>query len=209
MKKIYTCLLLTLVWHLAISQAKNTQKSISLSNQAIERLNNGDYASCISLCNKANYLDKKNYDAYFLRGRAEEYSGRYDDAIKDFNEYIKLMPNRYDGYLERGQLKDMPQVGDYIGAIQDYNIGIKLSPKNWNLFYSRGCAKDNLLDYTGAMIDYTKAISLDPTVSLPYYTRGLLKIKNGDKDGGLLDLSKSGELGYSEAYKIIQKYNKQ
>jgi len=41
-------------------------------------------------------------------------------------------------------------------------------------------------------------------LSLAYFYRGLAKIELKNKQSGCADLSKSGELGFSDAYDVIQ-----
>jgi hypothetical protein len=66
--------------------------------------------------------------------------------------------------------------------------------------------KSALGDQRGAIQDCTSAIKLNPKYAEAYYVRGLIKHSLGDENGGCLDLSKSGELGYTQAYKVISDY---
>ena len=63
-----------------------------------------------------------------------------------------------------------------------------------------------LKDYRGAIEDFTKAVELNSEDSEAFMNRGMARITIGQKESGCLDLSKSGELGYSEAYRAIKEF---
>ena len=72
------------------------------------------------------------------------------------------------------------------------------------------CIRDRIKsaigDQRGAIQDCTSAIKLSPKHAEAYYVRGLIKHSLGDENSGCLDLSKAGELGYTQAYKVISDY---
>ena len=94
----------------------------------------------------------------------------------------------------------------YYIAIKYFNNAIKANPKYPNAFLGRGIAKNQIGDDRGAIADYNKAIKLDPNYARAYLGRGLSKKLLGDIDEACLDLSKAGELGYDDAYRLIQQY---
>ncbi len=73
------------------------------------------------------------------------------------------------------------------------------------LLIVRGNAKYGLEDLRGAMLDYNKGIEIDPFNYKLFYHRGNAKLLLEDLNGACLDYSKSGELGFEDAYKIIQR----
>jgi tetratricopeptide (TPR) repeat protein len=58
-----------------------------------------------------------------------------------------------------------------------------------------------------AFDDYTRAIDLNPHFAEAYYNRGLVQIYMKDTRKGYLDISKAGELGITQAYDLINRYN--
>ena len=74
--------------------------------------------------------------------------------------------------------------------------------------FQQGIDKFKLQDFTGAIQAYNKAIELDPNYAEAYYVRGCFKESLKDKQGALKDYSKAGELGYTDAYKQIQRIQK-
>ena len=98
---------------------------------------------------------------------------------------------------------------DYSEAISDLNKAIKLHPGFAYAYYNRA----NLYALSGmlpeAADDYTKAIELNPHFAEAYYNRGLIQIYMKDTRKGCLDISKAGELGITEAYKVLKNYSNQ
>jgi tetratricopeptide (TPR) repeat protein len=74
------------------------------------------------------------------------------------------------------------------------------------IFLDSATRKDSLGDYISAIADYNKAIELDPKNARAYFIRGLAKLSLNENDGACLDWSKAGELGFGEAYDMIQKH---
>lgn len=168
-----------------------------------------DYKGAIVDFTKAITFDQKNSETFVIRANAKEELNDYTGAMGDYTTAIMLNPkNRYI-YNLRGNLKQY-NLKDYRGAILDYNKALSLNPEFpiFSSFYytNRGNAKYNIKDYKGAILDYTKAISLDPEEGENYFNRGDAKIKIKDKIGGCKDLSKAGELGYNEAYSLINEH---
>jgi tetratricopeptide (TPR) repeat protein len=127
-------------------------------------------------------------------------------AIADYNRTIKLDPVQSLAYYKREVLKSNLQ--DFKGAIADFDRAIEISPNYESAYINRGSMKGNLKDFKGAIDDFDMAIELNPENGLVYYNRGLIKIYSGQKDSGCLDLSKAGDLGYSNAYELINKFCK-
>ena len=155
--KIPVFLLILFLPVFCLSQPNNLKTAKQYFLKANQYYEQRDYEQSIKYCD----LSLKYYkipDAYLIRGRDNEFLGRNTEALNDFNICINISPKKADFYLDRGQLKSNPNVGDYIGAIQDYNKGIELDHKSWNLFYSRGCAKEDLTDDIGAMLDFNQSI---------------------------------------------------
>lgn len=157
---------------------------------------------------------EQNFDQAQSRHEAGDYTG----SIKYLNEIIKSDPNNFAAFYNRGQAKF--NLGDYLGAIDDYNRAIEIYPQYFDAFAGRGNVKGFMADYLGAVSDFTSAILLyqenlksktpiilqDQKIARWYLLRGSYKHLLNDKINGCLDLSKAGELGLTEAYKLINKY---
>lgn len=95
---------------------------------------------------------------------------------------------------------------DYTAAIMDMAKAASIYPEFPYVYYNMG----NLLclsnEFPQAIEQYTKAIGLYPGLAEAYYNRGLVLIYVKDKEKGCIDMSKAGELGISDAYRVIGKY---
>ncbi len=97
-------------------------------------------------------IDKRAWDKFKLM--------QYEEAIKDFDEAIRLNPNEYFIYCHRGQAKVL--LKQYDEAIKDYNEAIRLSPNHHKLYIQRGSSKALLKQYDEAIKDFDEAIRLNP-----------------------------------------------
>jgi FK506-binding protein 4/5 len=59
---------------------------------ALCHLKLGEHAECIRACDKALELDPKNEKCLFRRGQSYMSMSGYQEAIKDFQEVLKLNP---------------------------------------------------------------------------------------------------------------------
>lgn len=95
---------------------------------------------------------------YKKRGTAKQKLKRYKEAIKDYDEVIKIDPKNGYVYCMRGDAKaDLKQ---YEEAIKDYDEAIKIDP-NYAYYIKRGFAKENLGKYEEAIKDYDEAIKIN------------------------------------------------
>lgn len=132
---------------------------------------------------------------------------RYESAIGDYDEAIKLKPNFAEVYVMRGEVKY--KLGDYKSAIVDFDKGIELKPEtvetDYHLAYAygyRGLAKSDLGDYKSAISDFDAAIRLVPDDAQVYSNRGLAKHLLGSQESALADLNEAIRLDpdFAEAY---------
>ena len=92
------------------------------------------------------------------RGMENSQNGRYDQALKDFNDALKLKPNdamliTYRGvvYYAKGQT-DL--------AMKDFNRAIEIDPKGGKAYYQRGMIYANQEKFAQAVPELKKAKSL-------------------------------------------------
>jgi tetratricopeptide (TPR) repeat protein len=104
-------------------------------------------------------------------GRACLDTGKYDDAIADYDKAIALDPNYATAYSNRGIVYH--KQSEFDRAIADFTKAIALNPKDAAAYNNRGNAYKNKDDLDRAVADYDKAIKLNPKLALAYYNRGL------------------------------------
>lgn len=117
---------------------------------------------------------------YRERGYARWWLKKYDPAIADLTEAIRLDPTDSTTYAYRGELLSYQK--KHQAAIEDLTKAIELSPKSGRYYYSRGAAYDWLKDVDKAFADYDKAIELNYDLRKSHLAKGNLnsRMKNFD-----------------------------
>jgi tetratricopeptide (TPR) repeat protein len=164
---------------------------------------NGIRASAL---NASGYMrispgDLENAPYYRYRANAYANKGDYDRAIADYTEAIKLDPNDFLAYRNRGGVYHHIK-GDFDRAIADYTQAIRLDPNDEYTFEVRGYAYAFKGEHDRAIADYTQAIKLNPNYSFAYNNRGFAYFAKGDFDRAIADYTQAIRLdpNYSLAY---------
>lgn len=116
----------------------------------------GLIAICLALTSihadpEADRLVFEGTDAYKARN--------YDLAINKLTESIKLDPQNYTAYNNRGlTYRDK---GDYDAAIADFTTALKIKT-DWFIYYNRGTAYHEKKENDSAIADFNKALKLNP-----------------------------------------------
>jgi tetratricopeptide (TPR) repeat protein len=121
--------------------------------------------------------------SWMLKGRLHNFMGNGEQAIADYDEAIRLGPQRAFLFLERGTVRSRKV--DYDGARMDYEQAIKLDPNNENgagaLAWSlKGDVNSLKGDLEQAIVAYDEAIRLDPKSATFYVNRGTLWRSRGE-----------------------------
>jgi len=107
-------------------------------------------------------------------------------------------------YLKKGNTQ--LELKNYKEALDELNKAIVLDVENGEAYAYRGMAKYHLKDYKNAMADFDKALKILPDYGEVYDLRGICKSELGDKTGACEDWNKAFELGFNQAYNLIEKY---
>jgi tetratricopeptide (TPR) repeat protein len=122
------------------------------------------------------YFDERvranNQDAFALarRGRAWKEQGKYEKALTDLNEAIRLDPERPAYFSNRGLVYD--RLDEYDRAIGDYSEALRRDPTDAQTHCHRGRAYRAKKDLEQAINDFNQAIRLDPQLADAYFHRG-------------------------------------
>lgn len=153
----------------------------------------------------ANHVNKGNsyYD-----------EGRYDAAIKEFSEAIKLNPAFSNAYYYLANAHN--QKGDYDAAIANYTQAIKLDSSFTNAYFNRGLTYQQKKNLDLALDDYSQAIKLNPNLEPAYINRANVYLDKEDYSNAIADLSqaiklKNSSLAYynrGNIYQELSDYNK-
>ncbi len=122
-----------------------------------------DYPLCVKDLNF--YLDHTpQADAYDLRGQAYNAMKRYENAVDDYSDAIRIRPNDESFYIHRAISRN--NAGDKNAALSDCNSALSIAPRNASYLHFRGDLKEGLGDHQGAVADWRAARQLgDTTVS--------------------------------------------
>lgn len=114
------------------------------------------------------------------RGRGRYYydSGKYQEAIKDFDMAVKLNPQFVEAYDSLGNAYF--KLGNYQEAIKNFSMAIELAPQDADFYYNRGIAYRKTGNYQQAAHDLNTAINLNPQYAEAYFGIGNIYFTLGD-----------------------------
>ena len=147
------------------------------ATQGYEQLAQEKYTEALASFQGVLSEQSTHTDSLYGSARAKFKLERHEEAIRDFDRLINLIPKNATYYSERGVALHL--AGDNERALEDFNEGVVLEPLNPYRYSSRAYIKDRMGNYQGAIDDYTKAIELDPEDAIAYNNRGLVEEKLG------------------------------
>ena len=116
--------------------------------------------------------------AYYNRANIFYGTRDYDQAIKYYNQAIKLQPDNADALNQRCGARAI--VGELKAALEDCNAALSLKPNNATALDHRGMAYLKLGQPDQALVDYDEALKLNPNSPAALYGRGVAKLMKGD-----------------------------
>jgi tetratricopeptide (TPR) repeat protein len=180
----------------ACKDAKAFSSEVDTGSRQENASNQKASAVRIEACTRAINSTGWRYDnlswAYANRGDAYRIAGKTDLALADYDQSIRLEPNRSITFHNRGLAYQAK--GDLDHAVADYSQAIdkwhlrKTSSKRDYLSH-RAVAYTHRGDLMLAMADYTAAIRLVPHDSDLYFNRGQLFKATNDLDRAIADYS--------------------
>lgn len=126
-------------------------------------------------------------DAHYLRAVCLAELGRFNEAIEDLNEALKLDPTDTKALSLRAEF--ISETGKDDAAINDFSAAIKQNPKDWTKYQLRGNAYLKLGKVKEAMQDFSEIIKQNPKDPGSYLIRALARERNADFEGALADYS--------------------
>lgn len=128
----------------------------------------GRCEEAIAEYNRATQLDPMLADAYQGRGFCYDALGDYEQALRDYDDAIRLLPSA-PAYSDRGVT--YTNLGKYERAIQDFDEAIRLKPSNALYYTNRAVAYADLGQFARAIEDNDEALKLDRSFPLAYFNR--------------------------------------
>ncbi len=147
-----------------VAQAQGNKEANKLAREGAEASKNQDYDKAVELLRKATALDRKYTAdlavAYQQRGFAFAKDQKYQDAVQDFTEALKINSRDTRIYEQRAAIEMKLQ--DYDKALADYSEAIKLKPNEVRYYLYRSYIYETKGDLENSMADTEKALKLDP-----------------------------------------------
>jgi tetratricopeptide (TPR) repeat protein len=131
-------------------------------------------------------LNPDDPQSYYNRANAYYGKEEYQQAIKDFDEAIRLQPDYYDAYDNRGLAYG--HMGEYARAVRDFGKATALDPNRPNAYFNRSTILARTGDYDGALKDLAQVIRLTPDDADTYYNRAIIYHRKGEDDRSIEDL---------------------
>ncbi len=145
---------------------------------------------------------EKHQTAYteFYIGLTAYQKGKYEDALKHYDQAIDINPQFAEAYNNRGITKD--RLGRHEEAIADYDQATRINPQFAEAYYNRGTTKDVLGRHEEAIANYDQAIRINPQYAQAYYNRGNAKDVLGRHEEAIADYDQAIRINpqYAQAY---------
>jgi tetratricopeptide (TPR) repeat protein len=143
------------------------------------------YEEALEACAAALKLSPQQAQPHEVCGRALLALGRYDQAEKSFDEYLrKGGAKTTDLFRGRGLARMI--LRKYPEAVEDYTRALELAPDG-DSYQHRGWAHFFSDAWKLALRDFSKAVELDPAAGDAYTGRGLARVMLGDYRGAVAD----------------------
>ena len=107
----------------------------------------------------------------FYKGLTAQSKEELEEAIVHYSESIRLNPQRYETYMNRGSI--YITTGELDLAIRDFDSAIALNPELASAYVGRGLARRQRGDVEIALSDYNKALELEPDNARAHSFRGI------------------------------------
>jgi tetratricopeptide (TPR) repeat protein len=158
----------------------------NIENQAISINQSPIQPGVSSLEENASTLNDRGVDLYA--------QGKYDEAIKCYDEAIEIDPQSSLAWNNKGAA--LFSLGKYDEALQAYDRAIEIAPKYASAWNNKGSALYNEGKYNEAIQAYDRAIDIDSEYANAWHNNGLaLKALGRTKDADAA-FAKAKKLGY-------------
>lgn len=126
---------------------------------------------------------------YVLRGNYLLKTGRFYDALDDYNSALLLNDHNGKTYYHRGKAKF--SLNNIEGAEMDFNIAAERGYSGPELYNDRGNARQLLGNNKGALEDFNMALKLKPGFAEAIINRGNTFLFTADYKNAILDYDKA------------------
>lgn len=142
-----------LAWLLATTLVWRGRSQISV-RAAVRHLRRNEIAQAIAVMDALVRAEPGQAEHYRFRAELYRLSGHLDDAERDYQQVVHILPDRIDGYL--GLAEVALQRGEYERALAHARQAAKGAPRDWRVAYSLALIADRLGD-ANAALEYAQA----------------------------------------------------
>src|SRR5262245_6705971 len=143
--------------------------------------------------------------AVTAKGDEEADKKNFDEAIKKYNEAIRLDPSYALAYY--GRVRAYVGKESFDEALSDFNEAIRLDANYVKAYVGRGDVYWQKRNLDSALADYNRAIELDPKLSDAYTKRGKVLTEKGSLDKAVVDYNHAIELSPSDSTAFLWRGN--
>jgi tetratricopeptide (TPR) repeat protein len=143
--------------------------------------------------------DEKIIDS--LRGLAGAffYSGEYEKSLSHYNNIIKIKPNNYEAWNNKGLV--LCELGRYDEAIKALDKAVEINPDNYGLRNNQGLILFELGKYDEAIKAFDKAIEINPDNHEVWNNKGLVLCELGRYNEAIKAYDKAIEIN-PDSYEV-------
>jgi Tfp pilus assembly protein PilF len=135
-------------------------------------LDQEDYTTALKAFSEATTRDPRDaLAAWIMMGCCDQKLHRYEDAIRDYTQVIRINPNIGYAYLHRGDA--FYNLNRFEDALRDYTQAIRIDSNSAMAYLGRAGSYLNFNRHEDAIRDFTIALRLDANLALAYFGRGI------------------------------------
>lgn len=148
--------------------------------------------ACTELIDR-DILDRDDrFLAFAHRGAAYVAQGDMQHALDNYNEAIRLAPNKAYLYQNRGVVYEARS--DDEAALRDFDTAVRIDSKDADAFRQRAKIYESRGNYTYARADYSEAIGLQPKTPALWSDRGYACLLQQDYESAIRDETQAIQL---------------
>lgn len=145
----------------ALTQSDREQTLSACQNQR-QQARQQIILSCTQIINSPNEINEVRSLAYYHRSESQRALRKFDEALADINEAIRLNRNWAEARYLRGLVRlDM---GNRYRALDDFSDAIQVNPRFATAWLHRAVLRRSWGDQVGATADYNEALRLDAAI---------------------------------------------
>lgn len=145
----------------------------------------------------AAITNPKTAQQWFAEGYELGKLGKHEEAIRAYDEALKLNPNDTAAYYNKGN--ELDNLKRYEEAVRAYDQALRLNPDHANAYNNKGAVLNDLRRYEEALQANEQAIRVNPNFADAYYGKSLALKRLGRTAEAKQALAKARELGYTGA----------